>query len=131
MDRASERAGVRNMTAFTYRFVPAMRYLKHLVDRGELGELYHFRAQRFQDWCDRELGWRQIRALCGTGELGDMLSHRIDYAHHLVGPIARLAADLRMFIPTRGRPPSEVDDWAAVPAAVQSGTTGGAETRQP
>jgi predicted dehydrogenase len=124
MCRAAERAGVRHMTAFTYRFVPAMRYLKHLVDRGELGELYHFRAQRFQDWGDRELGWRQIRALCGTGELGDMLSHRIDYAHYLVGPIARLAANLRMFIPMRGRAASDVDDWAAILADFDSGTTG-------
>src|SRR5205085_7852290 len=27
--RAAEEAGVKHMTAFTYRFVPAMRYLKH------------------------------------------------------------------------------------------------------
>jgi predicted dehydrogenase len=32
MYRAAEEAGVRHMTAFTYRFVPAMRYMKHLVD---------------------------------------------------------------------------------------------------
>src|SRR6185503_10492235 len=31
MADAAERAGVRHMTAFTYRFVPAMRYLAHLV----------------------------------------------------------------------------------------------------
>ena len=30
MAEAAERAGVRHMTAFTYRFVPAMRYLRHL-----------------------------------------------------------------------------------------------------
>ena len=30
--RAAEAAGVRHMTAFTYRFVPAMRYMDHLVD---------------------------------------------------------------------------------------------------
>src|SRR5258706_4860011 len=31
MADAAEKAGVRHMTAFTYRFVPAMRYLAHLV----------------------------------------------------------------------------------------------------
>ena len=34
MLRAAEAAGVRHMTAFTYRFVPAMRYMRHLVARG-------------------------------------------------------------------------------------------------
>src|SRR5258708_1567299 len=50
MLRAAERANVRHMTAFTYRFVPAMRYIAHLVETGAIGTPYHFRAQRFQDW---------------------------------------------------------------------------------
>ncbi|MEW6161652.1 MAG: Gfo/Idh/MocA family oxidoreductase, partial [Verrucomicrobiota bacterium] len=37
MAEAAEKAGVRHMTAFTYRFVPAMHYLSHLVKRGDLG----------------------------------------------------------------------------------------------
>jgi predicted dehydrogenase len=45
-----------------------------------------------------------------------MLSHRIDYAHHLIGPISRLVADLRTFVPERGGQPSDVDDWVAVVA---------------
>src|SRR5205823_10904246 len=102
----AQKRNVRHMTAFTYRFVPAMRYLKHLVARGDLGELYHFRAQRFQDWGNRPLGWRQIKKLAGTGELADMLSHRIDYGHHLVGEIDRLVAELRTFIPAREGKPS-------------------------
>ena len=35
MADAAERAGVRHMSAFTYRFVPAMRYLAHLAQRGD------------------------------------------------------------------------------------------------
>lgn len=114
MYRAARGANVRHMTAFTYRFVPAMRYTKHLIDRGDLGRIFHFRARRFQDWADRSLGWRQHKSTAGTGELGDMLSHRIDYAHHLLGPMARLVADLRTFVPMRGREPTDVDDWVAI-----------------
>ncbi|HYO10952.1 MAG TPA: Gfo/Idh/MocA family oxidoreductase [Tepidisphaeraceae bacterium] len=114
MRRAADAAGVRHMTAFTYRFVPAMRYAKHLVDAGAVGAPYHFRAQRFQDWRDRPLGWRQVKALAGTGEMGDMLSHRIDYAHHLIGPIASLVGDLRTLLPERGGRASDVDDWVAL-----------------
>ena len=95
MAEAADRAGVRHMTAFTYRFVPAMRYLRHLVQRGDLGQPYHYRSCRLQDWGTRNLGWRQVKKLAGTGELGDMLSHRIDFAHLLVGPMQRLVANLK------------------------------------
>ena len=112
---------MRHMTAFTYRFVPAMRYLKRLADAGEFGDLVHFRAQRFQDWGDRPLGWRQSMGLAGSGELGDMLSHRLDYAHLLVGPAVRVAADTGRRFDVRGGRPSDVDDWVSVLAEYDAG----------
>lgn len=129
MYEAAEKAGIRHMTAFTYRFVPAMRYMKHLVDRGYVGRPLHLRAQRFQDWGRRFLGWRQRASEGGTGELGDMLSHRLDYGHLLVGPIVRVTARLKRFYDTRigpdGRPhPADVDDWVACLADFADGTTG-------
>ncbi|HSU68984.1 MAG TPA: Gfo/Idh/MocA family oxidoreductase, partial [Tepidisphaeraceae bacterium] len=42
MLRAAEKANVRHMTAFTYRFVPAMQYMAHLVVRGDVGRPFHF-----------------------------------------------------------------------------------------
>ena len=129
MAEAADRANVRHMTAFTYRFVPAMRYVKQLVDKGFVGEPWHFRAQRFQDWGRRFLGWRQIASEAGTGEVGDMLSHRIDYAHLLVGPIARVMALTKRIWATRldasGREhPSDLEDWVGCLADFVDGTTG-------
>jgi predicted dehydrogenase len=124
MAEAADRAGVRHMTAFTYRFVPAMRYLAHLVQRGDLGQPYHFRSCRLQDWGSRNLGWRQIKALAGTGELGDMLSHRIDFAHLLIGPMQRLTANLKRVVDIRGGAPSDLEDWVALLAEFQNGATG-------
>lgn len=124
MAAAAERAGVRHMTAFTYRFVPAMRYLHHLVRRGDLGMPYHYRSCRLQDWGTRSLGWRQQRRLAGSGELGDMLSHRIDFAHHLVGPMRRLVANLKTLTPMRGGQPNDTDDWVAILAEFDAGATG-------
>ncbi len=121
---AADRAGVRHMTAFTYRFVPAMRYLSHLVKRGDLGQPYHYRSCRLQDWGTRGLGWRQVKQLAGSGELGDMLSHRIDFAHLLVGPMSRLVAQMAQWHPVRGGQPNELDDWVAILASFQSGATG-------
>ena len=122
-------AGVVNMTAFTYRFVPAMRYMKHLVDSGIVGVPYHFRVNRLQDWGDRAVGWRQVQALAGSGELGDMLSHRIDYGHYLLGPIGRVVSEMRQYLTERHNPDgsaqaSDVDDWVAFLGDFVNGTTG-------
>ncbi len=124
MADAADRAGVRHMTAFTYRFVPSMRYLSHLITRGDLGTPYHYRSCRLQDWGTRNLGWRQVKKLAGTGELGDMLSHRIDFAHHLVGPIKRLVANTKNLTPMRDGFPNDTDDWVAILAEFQNGATG-------
>jgi predicted dehydrogenase len=129
MEQAADAAGVRHMTAFTYRFVPAMRYMRHLVSSGALGAPRHFRAWRFQDWGRRALAWRQLKAQAGTGELGDMLSHRLDYAHLLVGPIAQVMAMTQRVWDTRldaagASFPSDVDDWVAGVASFRSGATG-------
>ena len=121
---AADRAGVRHMTAFTYRFVPAMRYLAHLVKQGALGQPYHYRSCRLQDWGTRNLGWRQVKKLAGTGEMGDMLSHRIDFAHLLVGPMRRLVANTRTVHPQRQGAASVLEDWVAIMAEFQSGATG-------
>jgi predicted dehydrogenase len=128
MEQAADAAGVRHMTAFTYRFVPAMRYMRHLVTSGALGTPVHFRAWRFQDWGRRALAWRQLKSMAGTGELGDMLSHRLDYAHFLVGPFARVMAmthrvwDERLDATGKAHP-SDVEDWVALVGTFLSGAT--------
>lgn len=124
MYRAAEAAKVRNMTAFTYRFVPAMHYMMHLVKQGNIGQPYHFRANRFQDWGQRGLGWRQVEKLAGSGELGDMLSHRIDYGLVMLGPIKRLVASTRRYFDVREGQPSDLEDWVAILADFEAGATG-------
>ena len=124
MARAADLASVRHMTAFTYRFVPAMRYLAHLVQRGDLGQPYHYRSCRLQDWGTRSLGWRQVARLAVTGELGDMLSHRIDFAHLLMGKMKRLVANLTRIHDVRQGQPSDLDDWVAIIAEFASGASG-------
>jgi predicted dehydrogenase len=124
MAQLAEAKGVRHMTAYTYRFVPAMRYLTHLVKRGDLGQPFHYRSCRLQDWGSRNLGWRQVKEMAGTGELGDMLSHRIDFAHMLVGPMRRLVANTKRMVPTRQGQPSDLEDWVAILAEFVQGATG-------
>ena len=130
MADAADQAGVIHMTAFTYRFAPSMRYLKHLVERGDLGEPRHFRSQRFLDWPETSWGWRQYQDKAGAGDLFDMTIHRIDFAQDLLGPlrsiwgaVARFA--LRTQTPDgRACPPSNVDDWSAFIGEFTSGAVG-------
>src|SRR6185503_17248375 len=124
MYQAAEAKGVRHMMAFTYRFVPAMQYLSHLVNTGGIGQPYHFRSCRLQDWGSRPLGWRQVARLAGTGELGDMLSHRIDFAHLLLGPMRRLVANTKRFIDDRQGQRSDLEDWVAIIGEFVNGATG-------
>ena len=65
-----------------------------------------------------------MKRLAGSGELGDMLSHRLDFAHLLVGDIARLVADTRRFLDDRGGHASDLEDWVAVLAEFKNNATG-------
>ncbi len=105
--------GVKHLCAFNYRFVPAVRLARELIDSGELGELRHFRGRYLQDWGDTtEQSWRFERKDAGSGALGDLAAHVVDLARYLVGEITTVGGFLRTFIPDR-----EVDD--AVEATVE------------
>ncbi len=122
--RLADAKGVTHMTAFTYQFVPAMRYLMHLVQSGALGTPYHLRSTRLQDWGSRNLSWRQLKKHAGTGELGDMLSHRVNFAHELFGDMKRIVAGLKQFVFDRQGSPSDLDDWSALMVEFVNGATG-------
>ncbi len=130
MYQAARAAGVRHMTAFTYRFAPSMRYLKHLVSSGQLGEPRHFRSQRFLDWPETSWGWRQYKRLAGAGDLFDMTIHRIDFAQDLLGPIRSVCGAVAQFArrdrTADGQPcePSDVDDWSSLIGLFECGAVG-------
>ena len=130
MYTACRDAKVVHMTAFTYRFAPSMRYMRHLATSGALGELRHFRSQRFLDWPETSWGWRQYKSQAGAGDLFDMTIHRIDFALDLMGDLKTLCGATARFAPRtktpegKDCPPSEVDDWSSLIAEFTSGATG-------
>lgn len=85
---AVRKAGVRHSCAFNYRFVPAVRQARQLIEQGALGRIYHFRARYLQEWiADPEFAmvWRLDKSVAGSGALGDLGAHIIDLARFLVG----------------------------------------------
>ena len=64
-------AGVKHMCAFNYRFVPAVRLAREMLEAGDLGDIYHFRGSYLQEWGDiDDQVWRFERATAGSGALG-------------------------------------------------------------
>jgi len=107
-------AGVKHMCAFNYRFVPAVRLARELIEAGELGDIRHFRGRYLQDWGDDPSldTWRFHPDEAGSGALGDLGAHVVDLSRYLVGEIATVSALVKTFLPGR-----EVDD--AIEAAVE------------
>jgi predicted dehydrogenase len=104
MVEAVDKAGVKNLVAFNYRFVPAIRQAYELIQSGALGEIYHFRAVYLQEWImdpNFPQVWRLNQATAGSGALGDLGAHIIDLARHLVGEPTSVMALTKTFIPER------------------------------
>jgi predicted dehydrogenase len=118
--RRVERAGVSNLCAFNYRFVPAVRLAREMLEAGDLGEIHHFRGRYLQEWiADPAFPkvWRLDRSAAGSGALGDLGSHVIDVARYLVGEVESVMGLTRTFIGERQGGRVDVDD--AVEAVVQ------------
>ena len=118
---AAVTSGRVHMTAFTYRYAPAVRYLKHLVDHGELGAIRVVRASYLMALSTHLSGWRSSKNLAGSGVLADIGSHLIHLAQWLAGDIASVTASSRSF---RNDAASDVEDWIAFLAEFANGASG-------
>ena len=107
MVREIKKAGVPNFVWFNYRRIPALALARQLIDEGRLGTVYHFRASYLQDWImdpNFPLVWRLQKAIAGSGSLGDIGAHIIDFAHYLVGPLESVVADMKTIVKERPLP---------------------------
>jgi predicted dehydrogenase len=130
-ERASAR-GIRSMTGFNYRRVPALALARQLVAAGRIGVIRHVRASYLQDWLVDPafpLTWRLQADQAGSGALGDLGAHLVDLAQYLAGElITGVSAITETFVterPVPGRPartgPVTVDDAAVFTARLGSG----------
>ncbi|MES2433624.1 MAG: Gfo/Idh/MocA family oxidoreductase [Pseudomonadota bacterium] len=95
MVAAAEASGCVNMVGFNYIRTPASQFARALVQRGEIGEVTWFRGEHTEDFdadASRPASWRNFGAANGT--MGDLAPHMINAALALIGPIARLSADI-------------------------------------
>ncbi len=116
-----------------YRRVPAIALAHQILQRGELGEIRHWRATYLQDWLvnpQAPRGWHLQKSIAGSGSLGDIGVHITDLAQHLIGPVARVTGFLKTITKERPLPgsdemaPVDVDDVAMWLAEFANGVTG-------
>jgi predicted dehydrogenase len=115
MRDAVVRAGVTHMVAFNYRRTPAVALARKLVDEGAIGAVRNFRGTYLQDWSndpDLPLSWRFRRDVAGSGALGDIGTHVIDFARYLVGEIGAINAMAQRYIDDRPVSESGADQLA-------------------
>jgi predicted dehydrogenase len=125
--RRVEAAGVEHMCAFNYRFVPAVRLAREMLEAGELGEVRHLRARYLQEWLAdpaAPMTWRLQKAHAGSGALGDLGSHVVDLARYLVGEPTAVSGLLRTFVPEREGETVDVDDAFGAWVEFESGAAG-------
>jgi predicted dehydrogenase len=129
---AVEKAGVKHMVAYNYRFVPAIVHARNLIASGALGRIFHFRAVYLQDWIidpNFPMTWRFTKEVAGSGSLGDLGSHILDLGRFLVGEPVKVMGMLKTFITERpdgegGRAQVDVDDAVTALLEFDNGALG-------
>lgn len=104
---AAEKAGVKHYLNHNYRRTPAVALARQIIEEGRLGRIFHWRGAYQQDWIiDPEfpLTWHLQKETAGTGPHGDLNSHSVDLAHHLVGPMRSVSCLTASFIGSRPLP---------------------------
>ena len=103
---AAREAGIITGVGYNYRWAPVVQYARQLILDGRLGQITHYHGRFLNGYAGDPngfLSWRFAQEH-GLGTLSDLLSHVIDMAHMLAGPITRVISDKEIFIRQRPIP---------------------------
>ena len=107
VEKACRRAGVLTGVGYNYRFAPLVLYARELIANGDLGQITNYRGRFFSMYGSDPLGllsWRFLIDQAGHGATTDILSHAVDLALMLNGPISRVVGTGETFIKERPLP---------------------------
>ncbi len=113
---AVEKAGVKHMIMHNYRKIPAVAFAKKLVEDGKIGEAYHYHGAYLQDWImdpNFPLVWRLEKKFAGSGALGDIGAHAIDFARYLNGEFGSVVSQMTTFFKQRPLVGAGAGSWGA------------------
>lgn len=130
-----EKSGLKNMVCFTYRFKAAARYIRHMVESGALGKIYHVYTEYIQDYNLRPDSfptfWRFDKSVAGGGVVYDLGCHVMDLVTFMTGlEYNELSAVIENVIDSRPDPVTgemrevNTDDFCHMMVKFDSGATG-------
>ncbi|GAC1652608.1 MAG: Gfo/Idh/MocA family oxidoreductase [Ktedonobacteraceae bacterium] len=102
----ARKAGVLTFVGYNYRWAPLVQYARQLIAEGKLGQITHYHGRFLNGYAGDPngfLSWR-FEQEQGLGTLSDLMSHVIDMAHMLAGPIIRITSSKEIFIRRRPIP---------------------------
>ncbi|GIV19095.1 MAG: dehydrogenase [Armatimonadota bacterium] len=112
----AKKAGVVNAINFIYRYYPLVRHARSMVQRGDVGEIYHATGSYTQDWLflPTDWNWRLVPELSGESRaVADVGSHWCDCVQYVTGlKIQRVYAHLHTIHKTRMKPKKELETYA-------------------
>ncbi|MFL5758164.1 MAG: Gfo/Idh/MocA family oxidoreductase [Thermomicrobiales bacterium] len=104
----AKKKGLKTKLGFTFRYSPAMRYMKALVDEGFCGQPFIYNAyEQNSQWLDPEVPLRQVHLDADQSEiqvssLEGYGAPVIDLARYMVGSeLTSVVGTLKNFIPER------------------------------
>jgi predicted dehydrogenase len=106
-EKAARAAGVISGVGYNYRWAPLVQYARQLIADGRLGEITNSRGRFFSMYGSDPLGvlsWRFLVDQAGHGVTTDLMSHSVDLALMLLGPITRVVGTTETFIRERPLP---------------------------
>ena len=107
IEAAARRAGVITGVGYNYRWAPLVQHAKALIESGRLGEITNYRGRFFSMYGADPMGllsWRFLVDEAGYGVSSDILSHAVDLAQMLLGPITEVSGTRETFIRERPLP---------------------------
>ena len=125
MVAAAEASGQVNMVGFNYVRTPATQFARQLLAEGAIGDVTWFRGEHTEDFLadpDLPANWRTSGRANGT--MGDLAPHMVNCALALMGPIARVMAEIETVHPDRGGVAVDNDDQAQMMVRFESGPIG-------
>lgn len=125
MVEAAEAAGVPNMIGFNYIRTPASQFARKLLADGAIGDITYFRGEHTEDFLsdpETPFNWRCDGA--ANGNMGDLAPHPINAALALMGPIAKVLAEVETVHSERPGGKVTNDDHAQIMCRFESGVMG-------
>lgn len=125
MVAAAEASGAPNMVGFNYIRTPASQFACQLIADGVIGDVTWFRGEHTEDFYadpQEPATWRTTGMANGT--MGDLAPHMINAALALMGPIAKLSAQVETVHKTRPGGDVTNDDQAQMMCRFENGAMG-------